>query len=104
MRRRSRIAIGILLAVGLAATIAACDRGPQEPQRAQGIVEEVDRADRKLTIDHDEIPGMMKAMTMTFDVAPGVPLDDVEAGEQIDFQVKMENGSYTVTEIRRPGE
>ena len=45
----------------------------------------------------------MKAMTMMFQVAPGVALDDVRPGAEVDFWVKEENGTYTVTEIRRSG-
>ena len=104
MSRVKRMAYGVLIAVGLAAAIVACDGGPQEPVRGQGVVEDVDVADRKLTLDHDEIPGLMKPMIMTFDVAPGVAFDDLRVGDEISFWVKAGSGTYTVTEIRRPDE
>lgn len=99
-----RTAIGGLLAIGLAAAVLACDGPPQEPVRTQGIVERVDRAGRKLTLDHGELPGLMKAMSMAFDVAPEVSLDGLAVGDEITFWVKAGHGSYTVTRIRRPGE
>ena len=68
----------------------------------QGIVEEVDQAARKLTLDHGEIPGLLKPMT--FDVAPGVAFDDLRIGDEISFWAKAGSGTYTGTEIRRPGE
>jgi len=104
MSRVKRTAYGILIAVGLATAVVACDGGPREPVRAQGVVEHVDVADRKLTLEHGEIPGLMKAMTMTFDVAPGVAFDGLRVGDEISFWVKAGNGSYTVTEIRRSDE
>ena len=50
-----------------------------------------------------DIPGLMKAMTMTFDVAPEVALEGLEPGAEVDFQVKYEGGAYVVTELRRSG-
>ncbi len=52
---------------------------------------------------HDDIPGFMKGMTMTFDVAPGGELDGIDRGVKVDFRVKEERGIYTVTEIRPVG-
>jgi Cu/Ag efflux protein CusF len=68
--------------------------------RAEGVVESVDAAAKQVTIDHGEIPGMMSAMTMTFDVADPALLEGIEAGSRVDFRVKYENGSYVVTELR----
>ena len=42
----------------------------------------------------------MKAMTMTFNVAPGVALDGIGQGTEVDFRVVEEGGVYTVTEMR----
>jgi len=92
-----------LIVSGLAAAASACGGGSSEGQRSHGIVKSVDAEARTVTLDHEDIPGLMKAMTMMFQVAPGVALDDVRPGAEVDFWVKEENGTYTVTEIRRSG-
>jgi Cu/Ag efflux protein CusF len=56
-----------------------------------------------VTLDHEDIPGFMKAMTMTFTLAPDVALDGIDPGAKVDFRVKEEGGVYTVTAIRGSG-
>jgi len=40
-----------------------------------------------LVVDHDNIPGFMAAMTMPYQVAPGVDLSGVEPGDRIEARV-----------------
>jgi protein SCO1/2 len=51
-------------------------------------VQSVAAAEHQLTISHDEIPGFMPAMTMSFDVADGQPLDAVAPGARIEFRLR----------------
>ena len=81
----------------------ACGVTSPDGHSGTGIVKEVDTSARKITLEHEDIPGLMKAMTMTFHVAPDVPLEEVAPGNEVDFRVKEERGVYTVTEIRRQG-
>jgi len=99
-----RRAVAVLLAIGLATAMLACDGRTQGPVSTRGIIEDVDRTGRKLTLDHGELPGLMKAMTMTFDVASEVSLDGLAAGDEITFWVEAGDGSYTVTQIQRSPE
>jgi Cu/Ag efflux protein CusF len=90
------------LAAFAAILLAACGGAKQESGRgAEGVVESVDAAANRITIDHGEIPGMMGAMTMTFDVADPALLQGIEAGTPIRFDVAYENGSYRVTAIEK---
>jgi protein SCO1/2 len=94
-RRRWRLA----LALGLA---ASC--GGPELHEAQGTVTEV-RADlRQLVIDHDEIPGLMPAMTMNFDVADPALLERLAAGDRIRFRIAHEGSAYRVVAAEKIGE
>jgi Cu/Ag efflux protein CusF len=94
-----RIAALALLAIGW---LAACGGGSQETGRnAEGVVESVDAAAGKVTIDHGEIPGLMGAMTMTFDVSDPAMLSGIAAGDEVNFDVRYENGSYEVTAISK---
>jgi Cu/Ag efflux protein CusF len=87
------------LALGMAVACGSSSEG-----RGRGVVQDVDAQARRITLDHGDIPGLMKAMTMTFEVAPGVALEGLDAGAKVDFRVQEEDGGvYTVTELRRSG-
>lgn len=65
-----------------------------------GVVRDVDPSAGRVTIAHGDIPGLMKAMTMTFDVADPAALEGIEAGDRVDFELVYAQGHYTVTGIR----
>lgn len=103
MRNLRGIVWVVALGIGVAVAASACSGASEGGHPGHGIVESIDANARKVTLDHEDIPGLMKGMTMTFDVAPGVPLDGIEPGAEVDFKVEEEQGTYTVTEIRRSG-
>ena len=77
----------------------ASGRPEGEAHAAHGRVERVDPERRTVTIDHEDIPGLMKGMTMTFEVVDRTILEDVSSGQAIDFRVKKDGGRYVITEI-----
>lgn len=91
--------LGLLLAIGP----AACGGASSGDHPGHGVVTEIDAEARTVTLDHEDIPGLMKGMTMTFALAPDVALDGIHPGAKVDFRVKEENGVYTVTAIRGSG-
>ncbi len=103
MTKQSRTAqcASILLAVLFAAT--ACGGAGNGDYTGHGIVKGVEPARREVTIDHEEIPGLMKAMTMTFRVSDSHLLKGVEPGQEVEFDVVYEEGAYQVTAIRAHG-
>lgn len=96
-KRGIRALVGILTAAGLA--LAACGGSAPETGTGRGVVQDVDAAARQVTIEHGDIPGLMKAMTMTFSVADPVELEGVEPGSRVEFEVRYEQGRYTVTDL-----
>jgi len=86
----------LTLAVALAAL--ACGGGGSSDHPGQGVVVSVDAAKGRVTLDHEDIPGFMKGMTMTFHADPTV-LAGVEPGQEVDFRVREEGGRYVVTAI-----
>ncbi len=98
-----RIVWVVALGIGLAVAASACSAESTEDHPGHGIVKNVDADARKVTLEHGDIAGLMKAMTMTFDVAPGVSLETLEPGASVDFKVKEERGTYTVTEVQPTG-
>lgn len=85
----------------LAAVIAAsaCDGGSDSGQPGTGVVRGIDTANAQITLEHGDIAGLMKAMTMTFEVADPKLLEGVEIGNEVDFRVRYADGKYTVTDI-----
>jgi protein SCO1/2 len=91
-----------LLAACALLAAAACGDG-RELYEAEGTVTEV-RADLgQLVIDHDDIPGLMPAMTMNFD-AEAALLAGLAAGDRIHFHLAREGGSYRLVAAEKIGE
>lgn len=65
-----------------------------------GVVEALDEEAGTVTIDHEEIPDFMAAMTMTYDLADPSILEGIEPGAKVEFGVLVkEDGSYYVDQI-----
>jgi Cu/Ag efflux protein CusF len=84
--------------MGAVLGLGACGGG-SEAAKGAGVVRGVDREQARITIEHGDIPGLMQAMTMTFEVSDPGLLEGVEEGQSIGFRVRHADGSYTVTAI-----
>ena len=91
----ARSAAALLLVLG-------CGRG--NTYSAHGIVREVDRAERQAVIEHEDIAGLMPAMTMSFDVPDDAVLARLEPGDRIEFELEVKDKSYRVVAARAEGE
>jgi protein SCO1/2 len=103
MTSRERCA---LLAIGLLwCALSACGQGPASNRHpARGIVREVLLADHAVVIEHEEIAGLMPAMTMSFDVPDHELLSRLAAGQAIDFTVEATGEKFRVVEVSVKGE
>jgi Cu/Ag efflux protein CusF len=83
------------------ATSAPQAQSDTQPQRypLKGKVVAVDKPGKKVTIDHEAIPGFMGAMTMAYPVKDEHQLDNVSAGELITATVVSGGGEYWVENI-----
>jgi protein SCO1/2 len=66
-----------------------------------GKVVGLDRRKPAVTLDHKDIPGLMKAMKMEFKAADAKVLDGLAPGDAVEGKLKVENGEYTITELRK---
>jgi Cu(I)/Ag(I) efflux system protein CusF len=65
-----------------------------------GEVKKVDNDAGKLTIRHGELKDLgMPAMTMVFQVKDRAMLDQVKAGDQVNFIAEKVDGKLTVTQL-----
>ena len=68
---------------------------------ADGEVRKVDKSAGKITLRHGEIRNLdMPPMTMVFVVADKSMLDQVKAGDKVQFRAANQDGRMTVTEIQ----
>lgn len=60
----------------------------------------VDEARRQVTLSHAALPGVMPAMVMPFDVAPGEPLSRLRAGQRVRAELTLRQGRGIVRRLR----
>lgn len=93
----SRAAAGLwLLLLGL---VLACGGGV-EHHVARGVVRDVNLEYGQVLIEHEDIPGLMPGMTMSFDVPDRALLEGLARGQAIEFTVEFDGHSYRVVEAR----
>ncbi|HEY6214962.1 MAG TPA: SCO family protein [Vicinamibacterales bacterium] len=90
--------------VALALAAASC--GPREPQKAytlNGQVLSLDAPHRQLTIKHDEIKGLMPAMTMPYSVRDEKLLAGISPGDLVDATLVIVSNDAYLTTIKKVG-
>ncbi|QQS40181.1 MAG: copper-binding protein [Acidobacteriota bacterium] len=71
--------------------------------QVKGVVRGIDKNQKEIAIEHEEIPGFMSAMTMDFKVSDPAMLEDVAPGDKIDFELERKGTDLTVTKIIAQG-
>ena len=75
-----------------------------QPAFGSGIVDAVDPAARRIRISHGPIEALgWTAMTMEFDVLPGVDLESIRIGQNVHFSLSYTRaGDYAISNIHQP--
>jgi Cu/Ag efflux protein CusF len=68
--------------------------------KVKATVKKIYRDDKKITLDHEEIKGYMKAMTMTFAVEDAKIFDKVSEGTKGLFTMKIVKGFPVITGVK----
>ncbi|MBI3301155.1 MAG: copper-binding protein [Deltaproteobacteria bacterium] len=78
---------------------------PPEKLVGRGVVQKVVTGDRRVVIAHEDIPGFMRAMTMSFEVRNPALLEHLAPGEQVRFTLeKTDQTLYLVAVEKDEGE
>jgi protein SCO1/2 len=78
---------------------------PPEKLVGWGVVQKVVAGDRRVVIAHDDIPGFMRAMTMSFEVSNPALLEQLTPGERVRFTLeKTKETLYLVAIEKEEGE
>ena len=117
--RRSDVRIRLLIVLLAATAVAAlaglrggpcpCCVGRAAPAHdgaevgspVTGTVVAVNPGKRTVTLDHEEIPGRMKAMRMEFGVADASLLDGLTTGNAVAGRLAVRGGDYVLTELKK---
>jgi len=92
--------IGILLT----ALLSGCARAePPRQYPVKGQVLSVDADGRKLVVAHEDIPGFMPAMTMTYPVATDTALAALAPGDLITATLEVSDAQGTLTKVTKTG-
>lgn len=68
----------------------------------RGQVEAVPRERVSVTLTHDEIPGIMAAMTnMEYGVAEPAVLDGLAAGDRVEGRIEARSGGYVIVALKK---
>jgi protein SCO1 len=67
----------------------------------KGKVVAVDAAKKTVTLDHEDIPGLMKAMKMDFQVEDEKVLSGLKAGDAVHGKLRADGGNYVVTSLEK---
>jgi protein SCO1 len=89
----------VLLAALLAA--ASCSSAKRYEMRGQILA--VNRDRMEILVKHEEIPGLMSAMTMPWKVRTAGMLDNLGPGDLITSEIELENNQGVVTKITKLG-
>lgn len=66
----------------------------------KGKVVAVDLEKKTVTLDHEDIPGFMKAMKMPFSVENAEVVEGIKAGDDVQGKLSVKGSGYTITQLR----
>jgi|SRR6516162_7684786 protein SCO1/2 len=67
----------------------------------RGKVVAVDPAKPAVTLDHEDIPGLMKAMKMEFGVEDPKQLEGVKPGDRVQGRLRKAESGYVLTRLEK---
>src|SRR4051812_31622081 len=91
-----------LLGWSFAVLVAGCQQ-PAVPKSneydVRGKVVTVAADGKTITLDHEEIPGLMEAMTMPFPVADPKLVEGLQPGDRVQGRVRLDGHRTTVIKL-----
>jgi len=100
-----RVQVGLVLVFVVAAAAAACrGRSDERSYDLHGQVLSIEKTQKQLVIKHDEIKGLMPAMTMPYTVHDERLLVGVAPGDLIDATLVVETNDAYLRTVRKVGQ
>ena len=103
---KNRLLLVTLLATALAAVscgqrAAKVQAEAQRIYEARGIVRGINFAERNITVEHEDIPDFMPAMTMPFDYRSQQEIDPLKAGDAIAFHLVVTDHTSWIEAVKK---
>ena len=98
MTRVTLLLLGLAV-VGCVPDASEAPDGPAGPKTYEATGTVISVEGEHVLIDHEDIPGFMDAMTMTFPVSDPSSLEGLEVGTRVTFRVVVDGASYTIDRI-----
>jgi len=73
---------------------------PAKEYDIKGRISAVDAAGGQVTINHEEIKGLMGAMEMSYRVADAKLLEGLKAGDEVEGKLEV-RGEYVITRLKK---
>ena len=67
----------------------------------KGKVVAVNPDKKTVKLDHEDIPGLMPAMTMTITVQDAKVLQGLKPGDKVEGRLKKDAGKFIITELKK---
>ncbi|HET7108554.1 MAG TPA: copper-binding protein [Candidatus Acidoferrum sp.] len=93
---RKILAIVTLLSAGL---VAGCHSAPEKHYPVRGEVISTDSSNKLITVKHGDIPGLMPAMTMAYQVAEPKQLETLKPGDNITADLVVSENNARLEKI-----
>jgi protein SCO1/2 len=97
-----------LLALSAALSLAGCGGGGSDKKDAadkqyevKGKVVAVDAEKKSITLDHEDIPGLMKAMKMPFALENPKVAEGLQPGDRVQGHLQVKSGEYIITHLEK---
>ena len=97
---RAKYALFIVTLI-CAAFAAGCQSAPEKHYPIQGEVISADAQKKLLTVKHGDIPGLMPAMTMTYQVAEPKQMQTLHPGDKITADLVVSENKGRLEKIER---
>ena len=93
------------LVLAIAAVLLALSSGAAERHAMRGMVISVDPSGKSFVVSHDSVPGVMAAMTMSFEVRDAGELKSLAPGTMVEFVLVLDGQTAHAEQVRiRPYE
>lgn len=99
MRRLTGIVLAVVVAI-----VIGCGKNHAPAERLydiKGKVVAVDAQKSSVTLDHDDIPGLMQAMTMEFAVPDPKVLAGIAVGDSVRGRIRKDEGGYVLRSLQK---
>jgi protein SCO1/2 len=90
------------IGIALSLLLSGCkNEAPAKEYDIKGKVTAINAKKPTVTLDHEDIPGVMKAMEMPFDVEDPKVLEGIKVGDEVKGRIKKTQSGFVVTRLEK---